>query len=291
MPVVIRIFQLLAHFPLSWMQRLGACLGWIVWFVSPRYRRTFLANVKASGIASHLTRPAIAAAGMVVSELPWVWMRSHTQTLNGLVKFDGAEYFESAMRAGSGVIIMSPHIGSWEIGAQAIAEKFGPEFGDMVVLYRPARKPWLESLVANARTRPFLNSTPTTMSGVRTLIRTLRAGGYTAILPDQVPPLGQGVWAPFFGRDVYTMTLLAKLAQQTGAQVIATWCERLPIGQGFCLHMRPLDLAEFKDTSVSPEQAARVVNRAVEDMVRHAPGQYLWSYDRDKQPRAEGLEQ
>ena len=71
----------------------------------------------------------------------------------------------------------------------------------------------------------------------------------------------------------------------------ASWCERLPIGQGFCLHMRPLDLAEFKDASVSPEQAARVVNRAVEDMVRHAPGQYLWSYDRDKQPRAEGLEQ
>jgi len=290
MPVVIQIFQLLAYLPLSWMQRLGACLGWVVWFVSSRYRRTFLANVKASGIDWHLTRPAIAAAGMVVSELPWVWMRPHNQTLNGLVKFNGAEYFEAAMRAGSGVIIMSPHIGSWEIGAQAIAEKFGPEFGDMVVLFRPSRKPWLESLVANARTRPFLNSTPTTMSGVRTLMRTLRAGGYTAILPDQVPPMGQGVWAPFFGRDVYTMTLLAKLAQQTGAQVIETWCERLPIGQGFCLHMHPLNLAEFKDASVSPEQAARVVNCAVEDMVRHAPGQYLWSYDRDKQPRAEGLE-
>ena len=191
------------------------------------------------------------------------------------------------MRAGKGVIIMSPHIGSWEIGAQAIAEKFGPEFGDMVVLFRPARKAWLESLVANARTRPFLNSTPTTLSGVRTLIRTLRAGGYTAILPDQVPPMGQGVWAPFFGRDVYTMTLLAKLAQQTGAQVIQTWCERLPIGQGFCLHMRPMEAAEFKDASVSPEQSAVVVNRGVEDMVRNAPGQYLWAYDRDKQPRTE----
>jgi len=287
MPVVTRIFQLLARVPLSWMQCLGVCLGWVVWCVSSRYRHTFAANVKASAIPSHLARPAIAATGMVVSELPWVWMRPHTQTLKGLVQFDGAEHFETAMRAGKGVIIMSPHIGSWEIGAQAIAEKFGPEFGDMVVLFRPARKAWLENLVANARTRPFLNSTPTTLSGVRTLIRTLRAGGYTAILPDQVPPMGQGVWAPFFGRDVYTMTLLAKLAQQTGAQVIQTWCERLPIGQGFCLHMRPMDVAEFKDSSVSPEQAASAVNRAVEDMVRHAPGQYLWAYDRDKQPRAE----
>ena len=287
MPTIARLFQLLARVPLSWMQRLGALLGWLVWFASLRYRRTFIANVKASGLPFHLARPAIAAAGMVVSELPWVWMRSHTQTLNGLVKFDGAEHFEAAMRAGKGVIIMSPHIGSWEIGAQAIAEKFGPEFGDMVVLFRPARKAWLERLVANARTRPFLNSTPTTLSGVRTLMRTLRAGGYTAILPDQVPPMGQGVWAPFFGRDVYTMTLLAKLAQQTGAQVIQTWCERLPIGQGFCLHMRPMDVVEFKDATVSAEQAAYVVNRGVEDMVRNAPGQYLWAYDRDKQPRTE----
>ena len=287
MPVVTQIFQLLARVPLTWMQRLGVCLGWIVWSVSPRYRHTFASNVKASGIPFDLAKPAIASAGMVVSELPWVWMRPHTQTLNGLVQFDGAEYFETAMRAGKGVIILSPHIGSWEIGAQAIAEKFGPEFGEMVVLFRPARKAWLESLVANARTRPFLNSTPTTLSGVRTLMRTLRAGGYTAILPDQVPPMGQGVWAPFFGRDVYTMTLLAKLAQQTGAQVIQTWCERLPIGHGFCLHMRPMDVAEFKDGSASPEQAASAVNRAVEDMVRYAPGQYLWAYDRDKQPRAE----
>ena len=287
MPVVTQIFQLLARVPLTWMQRLGVCLGWIVWSVSPRYRHTFASNVKASGIPFDLAKPAIASAGMVVSELPWVWMRSHRQTLNGLVQFDGAEYFETAMRAGKGVIILSPRIGSWEIGAQAIAEKFGPEFGEMVVLFRPARKAWLESLVANARTRPFLNSTPTTLSGVRTLMRTLRAGGYTAILPDQVPPMGQGVWAPFFGRDVYTMTLLAKLAQQTGAQVIQTWCERLPIGHGFCLHMRPMDVAEFKDGSASPEQAASAVNRAVEDMVRYAPGQYLWAYDRDKQPRAE----
>jgi KDO2-lipid IV(A) lauroyltransferase len=192
------------------------------------------------------------------------------------------------MQAGKGAIIMSPHLGAWEIGAQAIAEKFGPAHGPLVALFRPARKAWLEPLVANARTRPFLDSAPTSLAGVRTLIRTLRHGGYTAILPDQVPSLGQGVWAPFFGREVYTMTLLAKLAQQTGAQVILTWCERLPAGQGFCMHMRPFDAPEMKDAHVSPEAAAAAVNRGVEAMVRHAPGQYLWGYARDKQPRAEG---
>ena len=91
MPTIARLFQLLARVPLSWMQRLGALLGWLVWFASLRYRRTFIANVKASGLPFHLARPAIAAAGMVVSELPWVWMRPHTQTLNGLLKIDGKD--------------------------------------------------------------------------------------------------------------------------------------------------------------------------------------------------------
>jgi len=283
-----RIFHFLARLPLPLMQRLGAVVGWLVWWLSPSYRRNFKANVQAAGVTWRDARPAVAAIGCMVAELPWVWMRPHSATLDGLVKWDGAEHFEAAMQAGKGVIIMSPHIGAWEIGAQAIAEKFGPTYGSMIALFRPARKAWLEPLVANARTRPYLDSAPTSLAGVRTLIRALRNGGYTAILPDQVPPLGQGVWAPFFGRDVYTMTLLAKLAQQTGAQVILTWCERLPIGQGFCMHMRPFDAPELKDATVSPEVAAAAVNRGVERMVCDAPGQYLWGYARDKQPRAEG---
>ena len=288
MSAVTRIFHFLARMPLPWMQRVGTALGWLVWWLSPSYRRNFKANVQAAGVAWRDARPAVAAIGRMVAELPWVWMRPHSATLDGLVKWDGEAYFESAMQAGKGVIIMSPHIGAWEIGAQAIAEKFGPIYGPMIALFRPARKAWLEPLVANARTRPYLDSAPTSLAGVRTLIRALRNGGYTAILPDQVPPQGQGVWAPFFGRDVYTMTLLAKLAQQTGAQVIMTWCERLPIGQGFCMHMRPFDAPEMKDATVSPEAAAAAVNYGVERMVLAAPGQYMWGYARGKQPRREG---
>ena len=288
MSFVTPIFKLLARVPLPVMQRIGVCLGWLVWWSSPSYRKNFKNNVAAAQLPWEEVKPAVGAIGAMVAELPWVWMRPHTPPLGELIQWDGAEHFEQAMQAGRGVIILSPHLGCWEIGAQAIAEKFGPRFGPMVALFRPARKPWLEPVVANARTRPYLDSAPTSLAGVRTLIRTLRGGGYTAILPDQVPPQGQGVWAPFFGRDVYTMTLLAKLAQQTGAQVMLTWCERLPISEGFCMHMQPLNAAELSDPKTTPEAAAAVVNRAVETMVRHAPGQYLWGYPRDKHPRAEG---
>ena len=288
MAPVTRLFLWLSRVPLSWMQRVGALLGWVVWWSSPSYRRHFKANVQAAGVPWQQARPAIAAIGTMLAELPWVWMRSTSQPLGNVVRWDGAEHFEAALQAGKGAIVMSPHLGCWEIGAQAIAERFGPRFGPLVALYRPARKAWLEPLVAQARTRPYLASAPTSLAGVRTLIRTLRAGGYTAILPDQVPPMGQGVWAPFFGRDVYTMTLLSKLAQQTGAPVMLTWCERLAPGHGFCIHMQPLNAAELLDPNCPPELAAAAVNRGVETLVRAAPGQYLWGYARDKQPRAEG---
>jgi KDO2-lipid IV(A) lauroyltransferase len=282
-----RLFQLLARLPLSWMQRLGVGLGWLVWWLSPTYRRNFRANVAAAGVAWSQARPAIGATGTMLAELPWLWMRPPTQRLDALIRWEGVAHLEQALSLGRGVIVMSPHIGCWEIGAQAIAERCGPRFGSLVALFRPARKPWLEPLVAQARQRPYLDTVPTSLAGVRTLIRTLRAGGYTAILPDQVPPLGQGEWAPFFGRPVYTMTLVAKLAQQTGALVLLSWCERLAPGEGYCIHMQPWDVPAFRDTDTSAADAAAAINQAVEHLVRQAPAQYLWGYARAKQPREE----
>jgi KDO2-lipid IV(A) lauroyltransferase len=280
-----RLFQFLARVPLPWMQRLGWCLGWLVWALSPAYRRQFRHNITAAGLTWRETRAAVGATGQMLAELPWLWMRPHNQTLGDLIRWEGHEHLENALSAGRGVIVMSPHIGCWEVGAQAIAERYGPRFGSLVALFRPARKAWLEPLVAQARQRPYLETVPTSLSGVRTLIRTLRAGGYTAILPDQVPPQGQGVWAPFFGRPVYTMTLVAKLAQQSGALVLLSWCERLAPGQGYCIHMQPWDVTAFRDPTTPPEEAARAINDAVAHLVRHAPGQYLWGYARGKQPR------
>jgi KDO2-lipid IV(A) lauroyltransferase len=101
------------------------------------------------------------------------------------------------------------------------------------------------------------------------------------LLPDQVPPLGMGLWVPFFGREAYTMTLAARLAQQTGAAVLVAWGERLPWGRGYRVHVTPL-LAALPPDSVL---AAGVINQAMEALIRSCPQQYLWGYARYKQPR------
>jgi len=281
-----RLFRLLARVPLPWMHRIGAWLGWLVYWLSPTYRRRVKANAGNAGFTPAQYRPAIGAAGAMVAELPWLWLRPAGESVLQRVRWHDEQVFEQALAARRGVILATPHVGSWEMIGQAIAERFGPAHGPLTVLFRPARKAWLAELIAGSRDRPGLKSLPTNLAGVRGLIRVLRAGGYTGVLPDQVPPQGQGVWAPFFGQPAYTMTLLARLAQQTGAKVLMTWCERLPGGR-YVIHFEPVDAPALYDAGATPEAAATAMNEALMRLIERLPGQYLWGYGRYKQPRAE----
>lgn len=281
-----RLFRLLARVPLPWMHRLGAWLGWLVYWLSPTYRRRVDTHAGHAGFTRAQYRPAIGAAGAMVAELPWLWLRPAGESVLQRVRWHDEQVFEQALAARRGVILATPHVGSWEMIGQAIAERFGPAHGPLTVLFRPARKAWLAELIAGSRDRPGLKSLPTNLSGVRGLIRVLRAGGYTGVLPDQVPPQGQGVWAPFFGRPAYTMTLLARLAQQTGAQVLLTWCERLPGGR-YVIHFEPVQAPALYDAGATPEAAATAMNEALMRLIERLPGQYLWGYGRYKQPRVE----
>ena len=149
--------------------------------------------------------------------------------------------------------------------------------------YRPARQAWLAKVMETARNRPGMQAVPTTLAGVRQMIKALRRGEAVGLLPDQVPPEGQGQWAPFFGRDAYTMTLAVRLAQQTGAAVVLARCERLPWGRGYVTHFEPLSAP----LSADMDQAVLQINQAMEHLIRQCPEQYLWGYGRYKQPRGE----
>jgi len=94
------------------------------------------------------------------------------------------------------------------------------------------------------------------------------------VLPDQVPGEGAGAWAPFFGRPAFTMSLPERLAAQTGAAVVLAVGERLPGGQGWRLHL------ERMHEPPTPER----LNHRLEGLIARLPGQYLWAYNRYKQP-------
>jgi KDO2-lipid IV(A) lauroyltransferase len=154
----------------------------------------------------------------------------------------------------------------------------------MTVLFRPPRKTWLQAVVMQSRQRPGLATASTTLAGVKQLIKALKAGQCVGLLPDQVPPEGLGVWAPFFGKPAYTMTLSARLALQTGATVLVAWGERLSWGRGFVVHVAPLPLVLSSDMT----QAAAQINGAMEALILQKPQQYLWGYARYKKPKGIG---
>ncbi|PWW48519.1 lysophospholipid acyltransferase family protein [Melaminivora alkalimesophila] len=277
---MLSVFRLLAVLPLPVLHALGAVLGWVAFLASPTYRRRFLDNAAGAGYAFARVRPAVAHAGRMVAEAPRLWLAAEP----GRCDVVGAECVEQAWAAGRGIVFLTPHLGCFEMSVQEGARRWSAAHGPFTILYRPARQAWLARLMEGARNRPGIAAVPTTLQGVRQMIKALRRGQAVGLLPDQVPPQGQGLWSPFFGREAYTMTLAARLVQQTGAAVVLARCERVPRGRGYRLYLQGLD------APLAPElpAAVRQINAAMEQQIRACPEQYLWGYARYKQPRAEG---
>jgi len=272
------LLRWLSRWPLAWLHALGAALGWATWTLSPSYRHRLAANAALAGISDAERRRSVAEAGRMAAEVPWLWFMPPGERLGDRVRWHGQAVIEEGLAAGRGLLLLTPHLGSFEVAARAASERYDVP---ITVLYRPARKAWLRQLEETARARPNMATAPATLGGVRQMLRALKRGEMVGLLPDQVPPEGQGVWAPFFGRPAYTMTLAARLAQQTGAAIGLAWCERLPRGAGYALHLAPLGNPLPSDDAA----AACLINAAMERAIGELPSQYLWGYNRYKSPR------
>jgi KDO2-lipid IV(A) lauroyltransferase len=285
---MVLLLRWLSRWPLRLLHWLGGHLGGLVYLASPTYRRRLQANAALAGITLAQRRAAVREAGRMVAETPWLWLRPHGESLGDKVQWEGAELIAQALDAGKGLLLLTPHLGCFEVCAQGYAERFGAR-QPMTALYRPARQAWLRELEAYARDRPGLKTAPAALSGVRQMLRALRKGETVGLLPDQVPPQGLGVWAPFYGQPAYTMTLAARLVQQSGAALMLMWGERLPAGQGWRLKVRaaPALPTEAADEEALQLACATTVNQAMERLIAECPEQYLWGYHRYKQPRGE----
>jgi KDO2-lipid IV(A) lauroyltransferase len=256
--------------PLAVLRAAGALLGRIVYAASPAYRRRLVANLEQAGYgeASAVRHRAVAEAGRMVGELPWIWARSPAEIARRMTS-DSLRVLDEAEAERRGILFLTPHLGGFEATARYCAAR-----RPITVLFRQPKQAWLAALVASARSCPGMRAVPIGASGLRALLRALRSGDAVGLLPDQVPGQGAGVWVPFFGRPAFTMSLPEKLVAQTGAAVVLAVGERLPGGRGWRLHL------ERMHEPPTPER----LNRRLEGLVARLPGQYLWAYNRYKQP-------
>jgi KDO2-lipid IV(A) lauroyltransferase len=275
---VTTIFRLLSRLPLSWLHALGALAGWAVWWSSPSYRRRLREHLfQAIGhVSDEVLRAAIVGAGRQLFELPYVWLRPLDEVMGRVMRVRGQELLEAARAERVPVLLLTPHLGCFEICAQYCATH-----GPITVLYRPPRKAALRPVMEYGRTRGMVRVAPADVSGVRRLVKALRQGEMVGMLPDQAPQQGEGVWAPFFGRPAWTMTLAARLSQVQGVRVLMIWTERLPRGAGWVIHVsEPVEPIEG-----DLEQRCALINREIERLILRCPGQYLWGYNRYKVPK------
>ena len=276
------LLGLFARLPLWAVHVLGIFAGWGVYLASPRYARRLRENLYLSKVVSdsssnrRLLFQAIAEAGKSVLELFIVWFRPYPDVLKLVRNVEGWEHVQAARASGKGVMLLTPHIGCFEMGGLYCGAQF-----PFTELYRPPKLAQLEPLMRAGRVRGQVSLASADYAGVKKLLAALKRGQAIGVLPDQVPSQGDGVWADFFGRPAYTMTLIARLQQKTGASIIFFYAERLSWGRGFAIRYLPPIAA----LSENPEQAARQINAAVEEIVRACPAQYLWSYNRYKTVR------
>jgi Kdo2-lipid IVA lauroyltransferase/acyltransferase len=267
--------ELIAALPLRFLHALGSVLGWAMYGISPTYRRHLRANLAQAGLEDpRVRRAAVAAAGRMVLELPAIWFRPRDQVIALVRRVEGVEGALAAREAGKALLFLTPHMGCFEVAAQ-----YATRYTPITVLYRRPKLAWLEPLMRAGRARENVRLVPADLTGVREMYAALKRREAVGFLPDQVPGVGEGEWADFFGRPAYTMTLAARLAAREDVACFLAFARRLPRGAGYEIVLRA-----FPD-SLPGETPTRRLNRALEALVHECPEQYLWGYNRYKRPR------
>jgi len=253
-------------------------MGWASYWLSGTYAKRLRENL-AHGLEgrpaaefNQVLKATVAEAGKSMAELPWVWRRSVAEVLVKVRECHGWEHVAAAHAAGKGVIMLTPHMGCFEVIALYISTHL-----PITSMYSVPKQAWLDEVMRSGRQRGQMHLARADVGGIRTLYKALKRGELIGVLPDQVPGRGDGEWASFFGRPAYTMTLIGRLLESSGATVLMCYAERLPRGQGFIIRIEPLVInAEIPLTAQ--------INVALEKIVLTSPAQYLWSYNRYKVP-------
>ena len=277
--------RLLARLPLGANHAVGALIGRLVFAFPGRYRRRVLENLSRSGLCAsrgdllRLARENAAETGKGATELAWALFRPIDEvgaTVKDRTGWEGVEKLRAARRP---IVFVTPHLGGYDVAGRYLWTHL-----PILAMYRPHKIFWLDQLMREGRNRGAApdgtNVAPATLAGVRMVLKHLRRGGCSIVLPDQVPGEGDGEWADFFGRPAYTMTLLGRLQDAADAAIVFCYAERLAHGEGFRLHFDALG----ERLPANRREAARLVNARVEELVRACPAQYLWGYNRYKQP-------
>ncbi len=275
--LLLLITRMLALLPFGWLMALATPLGALL-AAGGRRKEVTLRNLAACFPEKNeaellaLTRAHCREFIRMTLESPVLWHWPLERIFRLVIEVRGQQHLDAALAKGRGLIFAAPHCGSWEM-----LSLYMPRHTAFAAVYKPSEEIKLNELLAHQRGRSGNQMFAADGAGLRQAFKHLKAGKVLAILPDQQPKAGEGQFAPFFGVQSLTMTLLSKMVQRTDCEVIFSACERLPGSAGYRMHFLPGD-PEINSPDLDTSLAA--LDRGVEACVNIAPEQYLWCYKR-----------
>ena len=274
---MIRLFLAFCSLlPLRANHSFGAFLGQLLFIFNSDAKNASKQNLEicfpnlSPGELRKLLKKVLIETGKSLTESGLIWNQSFKENAKLIRNIHGENYLDSPKKT----ILLVPHIGCWEITGRVIAEKRKITF-----MYRPLRSSKQNEYLFARRNQGNLTMASADKSGILKIQRALNNGELIGMLPDQDPGKDGGIMAPFFNKEVNTMTLLARLAKKHNAQVLMFWANRLEKGRGYDLNIEPVDLT---GNGEDIESYTKVMNKSIESLSRKTPEQYMWGYRRFK---------
>lgn len=276
--VIAGLLRVVGWLPLGRAQRIGRWIGLLLWKVPTKAREVTDINLRiclpelSGQERERMAQASLVQTGQTMLEVPLMWEWPVQKCLDLVKETEGLELIDEAMAGGKGLILLAPHLGNWELAGLFFSSRY-----KMAALYSPPNMPEFEDYMIKVRGRLGSELVRGDRRGLARLAAILREGGVAGILPDQSPRGKGNAFAPFFGMEVKTMTLVSKLIQRTEANVLITYAERLPDAQGFRIVVKRTDDGLGDKDAVA---ATTAMNRSIERCVLDIPEQYQWEYKR-----------
>ena len=275
--IAFGILRLISMLPIRWTQAVGNGLGLLVYRLVPSRRRVACINIRQAYPDFDETQiralniASFKSLGVSVFEFALAWWRDRDY-MRSICKVEGKQHLDNALAEGKGVILLTGHFTTLEIGAMLIG-LYTPLNG----VYKKAHNPMFNAFMAHYRST--YGEELIENKNVRALLRGLRRGRATWFAPDQDFADQDIVFTPFLGGIASTLTATARMSEMTGAKVVPFYPQRLERGKGYRLVILPA-LKDFPTDDIEKDSAR--INKAIEDMVYANPEQYGWVHKRFK---------
>lgn len=263
--------------PWSWGQRIGDAIGALSYRLNTRECKVARRNLELLGLPMDAAgrdlalRRILAQTGRNALETLRIWTRPRADALRRIHSVIGEQHLAAAEAAGHGVIIAAPHYGNLELVVEYMASR-----RLLTLVYRAPETAAGDAFLRLARGGANVHLVPAEANAMRPLWKALKGGGTVGVTPDQQPKLGGGEFAPFFGRQALTLSLVPRLAERSGAPVLFAYAERRADGR-FDMHFEP---AAPAIASADLIEATTAMNAQVEAIARRDLWQYQWTYKR-----------